>query len=64
MGRIPETIGNLRNLQTLSLHGGDGRIPRSLGRLHKLCPVLQNNQIDRSIPRELGNCTGLMKVWL
>ena len=66
VGRIPETIGNLRNLQTLSLHGAvTGRIPRSLGRLHKLTALfLQNNQIDGSIPRELGNCTGLMKVWL
>ena len=60
VGRIPRNHRQLEKLQTLSLHGAvTGRIPRSLGRLHKLTALfLQNNQIDGSIPRELGTALG------
>ncbi|QDZ22800.1 serine/threonine-protein kinase [Chloropicon primus] len=66
VGRIPESIGNLSKLRTLSLQGGvEGTIPPSIGELQELTSLmLQNNDLIGSIPPEIGNCTSLVKLWV
>ena len=66
MGKLPDTIGNLHKLNTLSLHGGiTGVIPESIGNLKDLTSLLlQNNELIGPIPETIGSCSNLMKIWL
>ena len=57
-GTIPTQLGNLTQLQTLTLSPGQltGSIPTQLGNLTQLTNLyLANNQLSGSIPAELGN---------
>ncbi|KAI9096292.1 hypothetical protein K1719_026011 [Acacia pycnantha] len=61
-GRIPAEIGNLRNLQTLSLVGCDffGAIPDLLGALNQLTFLaLNGNRLSGPIPRTFGNLSNV-----
>lgn len=61
-GSIPETLGNLEKLETLSLWGNQlsGSIPASLGSLSNLETLsLSFNQLSGSIPASLGNLSNL-----
>ncbi|MEK6221208.1 MAG: hypothetical protein N2D54_03075, partial [Chloroflexota bacterium] len=62
---IPVNIGNLTNLQALSMSFNDhsGSIPSSIGSLTKLKELyLQSNNLTGTIPTELGNITTLQKI--
>ena len=64
-GEIPAELGNLTNLEVLSLSNNQltGEIPAELGDLTNLEVLyLHNNQLTGSIPVELGNLTNL--EWL
>nr|POE57755.1 putative leucine-rich repeat receptor-like protein kinase [Quercus suber] len=61
-GSIPDTIGNLQQLITLSLNNNSfsGRIPTSIGRLSNLYWLdLAENQLDGPLPVSDGNIPGL-----
>jgi len=61
-GTIPPELGNLTNLELLSLYGNDltGTIPPELGNLSNLEGLLlHNNNLSGSIPPELGNLSNL-----
>ncbi|CDP15614.1 unnamed protein product [Coffea canephora] len=61
-GQIPETIGSLHSLQTLTLSHNNfsGPIPKALGNLSMLESLdLSWNQLDGTIPRELVNLDSL-----
>ncbi len=64
-GRIPPELGNLANLEILSLNQNElsGPIPPELGKLVNLENLwLRENQLTGSIPRELGNLTRLERL--
>ncbi len=78
-GTLPASLGNLTNLQELSLNdtkyfrsssssrlsGLSGTIPASLGNLTKLTRLsLARNQLTGEIPEELGNLTNLTTLEL
>ncbi len=61
-GSIPSELGQLTNLEYLSLIGNEltGSIPAELGQLTKLVALkLQVNDLTGSIPAQLGNLTSL-----
>ena len=62
-GNLPSELGNLTNLEDLSLRGNhqlSGSIPTELGNLTNLRVLsLGYNQLSGSIPTELGNLTNL-----
>ena len=61
-GEIPAELGNLDNLQTLSLFGNQlsGEIPAELGQLINLQGLhLYQNTLSGEIPAELGNLANL-----
>ena len=61
-GEIPPELGNLSNLETLSLWGNQlsGEIPAALGNLSNLETLsLSFNQLSGSVPPQLGNLSNL-----
>ena len=65
-GTIPAELGNLSNLQRLSLSSNqlEGEIPTELGRLANLQSLnLGDNQLVGAIPAELGNITNLRELY-
>ena len=66
-GTIPPELGNLENLQYLSLFINqlNGNIPPELGNLENLQYLsLMDNQLNGSIPPELGNLASLQYLYL
>ena len=66
-GSIPSQLGNLDNLERLSLDGNQlsGSIPSQLGNLDNLEYLsLDGNQLSGSIPPELGNLDNLREMTL
>ena len=66
-GMMPAELGNLTNLEWLSLHGNQltGEIPVELGNLTNLRDLeLANNQLTGTIPSDLGNLTRLKWLYL
>ena len=66
-GEIPAELGNLDNLQTLSLFGNQlsGEIPAELGQLINLQGLhLYENTLSGEIPAELGNLANLQALSL
>ncbi|GEM_PF-4962957 len=67
-GTIPKEVGNLSQLQILSLANNPnltGSIPAELGNLSNLQSLLlYTNQLIGSIPTELGNLNNLQLLWL
>ena len=67
VGTIPSELGNLANLQGLSLWGNrlTGGIPKELGNLANLQGLsLWGNRLTGGIPKELGNLANLRSLWL
>ena len=65
MGRIPPELGDLTNLETLSVNGNElsGPIPRELGKLVNLKGLLlAMNRLTGSLPPELGDLTRLERL--
>lgn len=61
-GRIPNEIGNIRNLTVLALDGNNffGPIPPSLGNCSHLSILrVPNNQLSGTIPSSIGKLTNL-----
>lgn len=59
-GAIPESIGNLKQLEDLRLDNNyvGGTIPASLGNLQKLISLrLESNNLQSKIPSTLGSLT-------
>ena len=66
-GGIPAELGNLSELERLSLGGNQlsGNMPPELGNLANLQDLsLQDNQLSGPVPRELGNLSELRKMSL
>ena len=67
-GSIPMVLGELSNLQTLDLGGGNqltGSIPAALSRLSQLQNLdLSENQLEGGIPATLGNLSKLQTLHL
>ena len=66
-GEIPSELGNLTNLETLSLWDNElrGEIPVELGVLANLKVLyLNNNELSGEIPSGLGNLTNLTTLAL
>ena len=66
-GPIPSELGNLANLESLSLRDNQlsGPIPSELGNLDNLeLLYLDSNQLSGSIPSELGNLDNLELLYL
>jgi len=64
---IPESLGNLMNLQKLWLYKNQlsGSIPESLGHLTQVFEIsLSNNQLSGSIPESLGNLNNMIRLSL
>ncbi|KAG2398238.1 MDIS1-interacting receptor like kinase [Vigna angularis] len=64
-GRIPDEIGNIRNLTLLALDGNsfDGPIPPSLGNCTHLSILrMPQNQLSGPIPPSIGKLTNLTDV--
>ena len=67
VGTIPSELGNLSNLQGLSLWGNQltGGIPKELGSLANLRSLwLQGNRLTGGIPKELGSLANLRSLSL
>ena len=65
VGTIPSELGNLSNLQGLSLWGNQltGGIPKELGSLANLRSLsLSRNQLTGGIPEELGSLSNLQSL--
>ena len=65
VGTIPSELGNLANLQGLSLWGNrlTGGIPKELGNLANLRSLwLSGNQLTGGIPEELGSLSNLQTL--
>ena len=65
VGTIPSELGNLSNLQGLSLWGNQltGGIPKELGSLANLTYLaLSGNQLTGGIPEELGSLSNLQSL--
>ncbi|MFI3315330.1 MAG: leucine-rich repeat domain-containing protein, partial [Rikenellaceae bacterium] len=66
-GSIPESIGNLANLEYLYLNSNNlsGSIPESIGNLENLDVLyLSYNNLSGSIPESIGNLTNLTALYL
>ena len=66
-GVLPGTLGNLANLQHLSLDSNHltGAIPSELGNLANLQSLFMgNNQLTGTIPSELGNLANLQYLFM
>ncbi|MFC1820860.1 leucine-rich repeat domain-containing protein, partial [Thermodesulfobacteriota bacterium] len=66
-GTIPASIGDLTELQSLTISGNQltGTIPPELGNLSNLTALwLDSNQLTGTIPPELGNLANLTVLWL
>ncbi|CAL5003771.1 unnamed protein product [Urochloa decumbens] len=66
-GRIPEGLGDLVNLEFLSMEENllEGSIPTSVGKMSKLSTLgLENNKLSGFIPPTLGNLTNLGSLTL
>jgi len=67
VGVLPKEIGNLTELETLSLAGNDlyGYIPEEIGNLINLDYLyLSSNKFEGSIPISIGNLTNLTVLYL
>jgi Leucine-rich repeat (LRR) protein len=59
---IPESIGNLRSLETLELRSAlFNKLPESIGNLEKL-EILNVTGNFNSLPENMGNCVSLKKL--
>ena len=66
-GGIPSELGNLANLEALSLGNNrlTGGIPSELGDLSRLTLLqLSTNQLTGAIPPELGRLVRLTRLWI
>ena len=66
-GELPESLGDLRNLQSLSVYDNDlsGELPSSLGNLTNLQSLgLGENDFSGPLPSSLGNLTNLESLTL
>ena len=66
-GQIPSALGNLVNLRTLQIHGGElgGEIPPEIGNLKSLRELnLSDSQLSGNIPPELGGLAELLELIL
>ncbi|RKZ72367.1 MAG: hypothetical protein DRQ57_17470, partial [Gammaproteobacteria bacterium] len=66
-GSIPDSLGNLRNLQYLSMRENhlSGSLPESFGNLSNLKSIeLNRNQLSGSIPESFGNLSNLKSILL
>ena len=66
-GELPPELGNLANLQQLSIHANQlsGEIPPELGNLASLTHLsLGGNELSGEIPPELGNLADLAFLYL
>ena len=66
-GSLPESLGNLTNLQRLHLYDNalSGALPRSLGNLTNLTYLnLGDNALSGALPPSLGNLTNLQQLGL
>ncbi|PPD89836.1 hypothetical protein GOBAR_DD13224 [Gossypium barbadense] len=67
LGRIPDGIENLINLEVLEASGNElsGHVPFGVGRFHKLKKFYaDNNFLSGIIPHSIGNLTMLMELAL
>ncbi|KAK8277350.1 hypothetical protein V6Z12_D10G261700 [Gossypium hirsutum] len=67
LGRIPDGIENLINLEVLEVSGNEllGHVPFGVGRLHKLKKFYaDSNFLSGIIPHSIGNLTMLMELAL
>ena len=67
-GSIPESFGNLQNLEILSLSNNDlsGSLPNSIGKLTKLEALFMESHPNFSgnIPSSIGQCKNLVMIYL
>ena len=64
-GNLPETIGNLINLQRMNLGFNkiQGKLPSSIGNLSNLVSLeIFMNKLEGNIPNEIGNLTTLKSL--
>ncbi|OUM63772.1 hypothetical protein PIROE2DRAFT_9635 [Piromyces sp. E2] len=65
--KIPEAIGNLKNLEELDLSGNNlyGAIPKSISKLTNLKSlILSNNKLSGNVPYDIRNLKHLHKLYL
>ena len=59
---LPESIGKLENLQSLSIKGNFSDVPQWIGNLSKLGSLLINSDRLKTIPTEIGNLKKLQTL--
>jgi len=67
VGTIPPEIGNLNNIEYLSLRANKlaGTLPNEIGNLNSLIELkLSNNALEGNLPASIGNLINLELLWL